>query len=78
MSVPAIDSVWLRYAASLGAVLALVLVGIGVTLALPETMPYREPAIWTVGVTVFAVAIEAMGRIETGESPVGERLRRLR
>lgn len=75
MADPAIEHVALRYAASLAAVLAIVLLWIGVMLALPESIPVRQPAIWAVTLAAVAVAIEVMGRIEDGESPIRERLR---
>ncbi|MFC7142200.1 hypothetical protein ACFQMA_20475 [Halosimplex aquaticum] len=77
MADPAIEHTALRYAASLAAVLAIVLLGIGVLFALPESIPFREPAIWAVWLATAAVAIEVMGRIENGESPIRKRLRRL-
>ncbi|WP_459194891.1 hypothetical protein [Halosimplex sp. J119] len=77
MPEPAIEHTALRYAVSLTAVLAVVLVGIAVLFALPESIPLRESVVWAVTLATATVAIEAMGRIETGESPIRKRLQRL-
>lgn len=74
MADPAIEHTGLRYAASLAAVLAIVLVMIGVLVALPSSVPYEGPITWAVVLLATAAALEVMGRIENGVSPIRKRL----